>query len=786
MLHGKPFIVHPGCKAIAAALLLLSFYSCKVSDIKYKLPTVVKNYPAKPFIFKTNIKLEGEFSKEQKNELETRLKNQLDDSSKVGTVPRIFWQVMKKPPAYDYASIDRSTRYMHAYLLSVGYFKDSILVDTIVKVVPVSGQPDQKRVGLNFRVKPGKQTKIDSIRYNIADAEMQRLSDSAQKGTFLKKGDPFAIAPVSNELDRLVDLYRNNGYLRFTKEELKVFWDTLNVAVLNPALDPFEQLEMLQQLKESRENPKVNLEVRLTPGFDSSKLKKYYVGNVSVYPDYNQDTAGYKRKEVKLEDVKIIYYRNLFRPKILLPYVYLKHGELYRQRNYLKTISRFNSLGTWGLTNIERQLRNGQDTVDFRILLSPAKKYSINTSLEGSRNQSVISGNLFGLAINLGFLNRNFAKSAIQTNTNARFGIEFGSNAGEQFIQTQQVSFSHTIYFPRTIPHFGFIPSQLKENSRTLFSFNASNIDRKDLYNLTTFNGAWGYQFQWDKKFLAIRFPNIEYSYLKPRQQLIDLWTTNPSLRNIFTDGFIASLAGNFNVNGGKNKNINNLNVNSEVTLPLNFIHSKFLDTNLYQFIKLDVEFVRKIQYSKTAIALRLFAGVGVELNSTVNPLKKNSLPFFKQYFSGGPNSMRAWGLRKLGPGSVIKDFYGTNAIPDRFGDVQLEANFEYRFPLFTVAGIKLNGALFTDVGNVWLLKKSAGVPEEVFSLSKLGEAIAVGSGIGFRVDLSLFVIRLDVAYKVKDPSPSVGNAALQNKWFGYNLSNGKQFQLGISYPFIL
>jgi outer membrane protein assembly factor BamA len=477
----------------------------------------------------------------------------------------------------------------------------------------------------------------------------------------------------------------------------------------------------------------------------------------------------------------------MFKPKIFPPNIYLHHGDLYRQGNYFKTINRFNTLGPWSLTSIDRTINQDSSTADFRILLSPSKRYSLNTSLEGSRNQTTISGNLFGIAINVGLLNRNFAKAAIQTNTNARFGIEFGKNAGEPFIQTQQISVGHSIYFPRTIPNMKFIPEKLKEKSRTVFSINAANTERKDLYNLTTFNASWGYEFQWNNKLLSIRIPNIEYSYLKPRQRLLDLFTTNPSLKNIFTDGFISSTVTGLTVTGGKKGNVNNFNTNLEESgLLTGFIHNKFLDTNLYRFIKLDAEFTRKIQYSKTAIALRFFAGVGYELNSTVNPRKRNSLPFFKQYFAGGPNSMRAWGIRKLGPGSVVKDFTGTTGIPDRYGDVQLEANAEYRFRLFSFAGIPVNGALFTDIGNVWLLKKNAGLPEEVFSLGRLGKDIAIGSGVGVRVDLSLFVIRLDVAYKVKDPSPSPGNTALQNKWFGYKLSSGTQFQLGISYPFIL
>jgi outer membrane protein assembly factor BamA len=143
---------------------------------------------------------------------------------------------------------------------------------------------------------------------------------------------------------------------------------------------------------------------------------------------------------------------------------------------------------------------------------------------------------------------------------------------------------------------------------------------------------------------------------------------------------------------------------------------------------------------------------------------------------------MRAWALRKLGPGSSIKDF---KLNPQRYGDVQLEANIEYRFPIAVISGVKLNGALFTDIGNIWFLKNAPGrKDEEIFSLSRLGKDIAIGVGTGLRVDFSFFVLRLDYSYKAKNPSPD--NSAAQNKWFyGAKLLNG-QFQLGISYPFIL
>lgn len=147
---------------------------------------------------------------------------------------------------------------------------------------------------------------------------------------------------------------------------------------------------------------------------------------------------------------------------------------------------------------------------------------------------------------------------------------------------------------------------------------------------------------------------------------------------------------------------------------------------------------------------------------------------------------MRAWALRRLGPGSTLKEFKGQSGTPDRYGDIQLEANAEYRFPLGKPLGIKVNGAFFTDIGNVWFMKSAPDRPdEEVFKFSRLGKDIAIGAGGGLRIDFDFFVIRFDYSYRIKDPSPSLSDASFQNKWFSYSFFKGAQFQLGIGYPFI-
>jgi outer membrane protein assembly factor BamA len=774
MSAGKPFFYLYLLKAFFAGWFIVSAVSC----------TVVKKYqPDKPFVYKTNINLIGNFSNEEKAGLIDGLEGQLDDSMRARKLDKVLWSVMKNPPAYDSTNADKSIIFMRALLTSLGYFNDSIgYRDTIIQK-----SADQYRTTVTFDVKPGKQVKLDSISYNIKKTELQKLADSTKAQAFIKEGDAFAKIPISAELDRLTELYRNSGYLRFTRDELIGLWDTLDVSLLQPNLDPFEQLEALQRLRERRLNPTANLEIRLR-SIDSAKLVKYYIGNVTVYPDYTTDTFGLTRKEQTLKGINVIQHRNKFKPKIFPPNIYLPRGILYSQRRYIRTINKLNSIGAWRLVNIDQIPRRAEDTVDFIIRLTPAKKYSFTTNLEGSINQTAISGTLFGIGLNVGMQNRNFAKAANLANTNVRYGIEFGSSGSDQFIQTQQISLSNNIFFPRAILLDWLIPENRKDNFRTILSANVANTERRLLYNLTTLNGSWGYEFQRRNLLLNLKLPNIEYSFLNRRDSLDSLIKKNPSLKNIFTDGFVFSTIVNVTLSGGKKNNLNILRANFEGSpLMAGLFHNEFLDSQLYRFVKFDVELARLIRYNKSSIALRFFLGIGIAdpFNSTVNPEKKNTLPFFKQYFSGGPNSMRAWSLRRLGPGSTIKNFDGEGSTPDRYGDIQLEANAELRFPLFKPFGIKVNGALFTDIGNVWLRKKEAGLPEEVFSFSRLGKDIAVGAGGGLRVDFNFFVIRFDYSYKVKDPSPTPENAAIQNKWFGYQFFKGDQFQLGIGYPFI-
>jgi outer membrane protein assembly factor BamA len=499
-----------------------------------------------------------------------------------------------------------------------------------------------------------------------------------------------------------------------------------------------------------------------------------------VYPDLRADTGEYIPQEIMVKDYKVISYHNLYKPKIAVENLYLNRGDLYNQRNYLRTQNRYNAVGSWRLVAIDQIPRPGTDTVDFIVRLTPAEKYSLNANIEGSQNfgSNLFNGNFIGF--NVGLQNRNFARAANLATTNFRFATEVLSG---EFIRTRQVSFGNAIYFPRLIPRLGFIPQAWKENARSLFTFNMAYTSRKDFFDLASVNGAWGYEFNWKNKLLSIRLPNVEYTYLQRGDSLNALIDSNRSYAYIYNSGLVASIITNLTITGGKKdvSNVARFNLESSGLLT-GLFKSKTLDENLHRFIKLDAEFRQTYKIRRSAFAWRAFAGAGYQLSSD-RFRYDTTLPFFKSYVAGGANSMRAWALRKLGPGSTIKSFNKTIA-PERYGDMQLELNAEYRFYITSIGSIQVNSAAFVDMGNIWTIRKLPDFPNGHFRINKLWTDMAVGAGTGLRLDFGFFLIRLDWAYKLKDPSPSPEHRDKVNKFFPYRDIGDGQLQLGVTYPF--
>jgi len=407
-------------------VLLTLLFSC----------TVPRKYPTgKPFVFETNVKVEGNIPPNEKQDLATRLSNQLDDSlrTQVVSIAGIYRRVIS-PPVFDTANVRRSIGYMVALLNASGYYspliKDTIRRDTVHVHHWFSRRRSiQYRVAIDFRVTPGKQLKLDSIGYDLRTPELQALALQSRAQSELKKGKPYSKQLISAELDRLVDLFRNNGYYRFAKEDLVVVRDTVVAALIDPNLDPFQQAALLEELRRKREHPTINVVVTQRPVRDSSRIIRYYIGHVTIYPDlpvFLEDTVTVSNIDTSAaKGFTIISRANKFKPWVLTDNVYLRPGRLYKLQNQTRTLNRFNQMGAWQQSAMTLDPSdNGDSVLDATLRLYPHKKQNLSASQELSRNTNdiVTTSNLFGVGDNLVLTNRNAYKQSVLTSTALRAG----------------------------------------------------------------------------------------------------------------------------------------------------------------------------------------------------------------------------------------------------------------------------------------------------------------------------------------------------------------------------
>ena len=787
----------------------------------------------KPFVFANKVTIKGNIGKDEKKRLTDELNNYWDDSLQARKVQQFgFIYKLKNPPVFDSANIPRSIAFMNAYLNSQGYyyatFKDSVKIDSVkasiklphktksffnvFDIFPKKEPVVQLRTNLAMAIDIGKRITIDSIGFYMFDTLRKPIDSTLQKITLadankslIKKGNPYSKQLISDELDRLITIYRKNGYYKITREDIYALADTLNPELLKLSIDPIEQAKLIvNAAKERIADPTWSFTMMQKKVTDTSKVKQYYIGNLYYYPDvkniyYNADTLINKKYITELVyktgTMRYDEYKFKFRP--LKDHSFLQRGSLYNETAYYKTINTLNQISAWKQVDARPIIREKSDSIDFHFFLLPAAKQSYAIDLEGSRNTGDIgSGNLLGLATNLTYRNRNIWKQAIQSVTQFRLGFEFNIDkslpniAEKPFVQTQQISLSHSYSFPRIIQPFNkwtWLTNNIAklDNRRTILSAAGNYTNRIDFYQLRSLNVNFGYDFSKGKTAFQLRVPNIELYKVDTLQGLIQLFNDNPFLRNSFRNGNVIGLGIGSNTlfNGADLSKTHNLRFNIEESGTITNLVTKLGD-QVFAYVKLEGEYRYLKKYLKNDFAMRFFIGAAL-------PKSGQTIPVFKQYFVGGPNSMRAWGLRQLGLGSSLASDTTTSGYSDRFGDFNIEYNAEYRFLLTTIAGIKVASALYADVGNIWNIRKTTNDDAATFSLKRLGKDVAIGVGTGIRLDFSFFLLRVDFAYKLKDP------ARLQNGgWANFNnfewtdtRANGIKiknyaFQLGIGLPF--
>jgi outer membrane protein insertion porin family len=798
---------HAIVRLILVCLILSLFTSCTEQKFLFVFNRVsVKKAPVDTaFVFDNKINIIGIKDKDEKKRLTTELANYWDDSLYATRVQKfgVFYS-LKNPPVFDTLNIVRTVTFMHGYLNSQGYYNalfpnadSSYSFDTV---------KNQIRTTISLDIIPGKSLIIDSLYYDLNDTALNRISDNNAKKSYIKQGKtPFSKQAIATELDREVALFRQRGYFLLTRENLLAEIDTANVSLLQTTPDPFELAQKLAAAAQKRlENPGciVAIKKRTNPDSvialgDSVYYKRYHIGNIFFYPAtgrYDQpdsliaDTASFKRIHVNAYTEYFKEEKPYVRFRPLREHTYQRKGLMYNEENFYRTLNNFNQIGTWERVDYRTFVRN--DTVDFHYFLTPAKKETLGFYIEASRNTGdlLVSGTLIGLALNTTYTNRNVWHSAIQSNTSFSNGVEF-SLLQHNPIQTFQSSLNHGYTFPRFILPFKFKNTYRLDDIKTKLNMSATYIDREDFYRLRGLVANWGYEYKVKNRVWLFRFPNVELYSLDTLKGLDSAFQANPTLRTSFNTGSVLSAQASMIQNyPGRSSRVHNMvRLASEVS----FAPLKSLQDNIYQYVKVEAEYRKLISYRKTALAFRAFGGIGYNYGKYEQFGK--TLPFFKQYVGGGPNSMRAWGLRLIGLGSSITS--DTAALfRDRYGDMQLEANAEYRFTIAEFSAVKVGSALFADVGNIWNLHANPASPNSEFNFNRLGKDIAIGVGTGLRFDFGYFMVRLDLGFKLKDPVRYENNGWLTLKdftWKNYEYTdkgaptrNNYALQLGIGLPF--
>ncbi|MEO9021322.1 MAG: BamA/TamA family outer membrane protein [Ginsengibacter sp.] len=786
--------------------------------------TIIQKYQKNvPFVFKNDINLTAEqASKDEKGLIMTKLNTQLDDSAKVTVKDKFFiLHYIIRPPAFDTNAVIQSASNMRTSLEYLGFYNPQVTYsfDTVIR------KKDQKRVTIHYQVASGKRTLIDTLAYLFSKPELQELAVSTKKQSLLQPNTPISRIGVSQETNRLVNLFKNNGYYKFTADEIRATGDTSIAALTSVSEDPFEQFRLLAEANEKRNKPTIRLGFQLNNLPDSSKLQKYYINNIYVMPDYapgDQYTDSSLHERV-FKDYTVKFHKKLFKYSLLRRNLSLKKGVVFRQDDYYKTINDYYKLGVWESPNIDIFEQKDTNLLNMVVKLTPMKRYGFEGNIEMSYSAnnatgnltSSTSGNLLGLSANLSVTNRNVAKSAIRMTNAIKVGVEFNTshrNSNGTFINSNEVGYSNTLLFPKFIFPLDALNKKAFLTNQSFINTNISLVNRIDFFDQQILNTSYG--FNWTKSeshLWSLKLLTFDYRRLYNRSASFDSTIEeNPFLKYSFNTALVMGSGLSYTLTKPNSRNTNritSLKANfQESGLPWGLLKEKnrnsqngnFFNRYLKEFIKTDVEYTYTINYPKSAMAFRAFAGVGIPLSKS-----DTTLPFFEQYFGGGPNSMRGWPVRGIGVGGQQLAPYKTSGIRfnDRTGDIQLEGNAEYRFnvaPLFSNA-VLLKMALFTDIGNIWNFKNTkpdGGIDTTQFKFRNVYKQLGVSSGVGFRFDFSsYFILRFDVAFRFKRPDaieddgwqlPSVNfknlfGSSYINKLWRYENFNAT---IGIDYPF--
>jgi hemolysin activation/secretion protein len=422
--------------------------------------------------------------------------------------------------------------------------------------------------------------------------------------------------------------------------------------------------------------------------------------------------------------------------------------------------------------------------------MTPMPKYTFSTEIDLVSK----SNNFAGPRINLSYLNKNTFHGAelLKLNMAGSYEAQLSGNGNNLYSYSWNPQIE--LYFPRFL-----VPFNIETNSiyipKTRFSLSYNYLKRVNYFDMRTFQFIYGFNWKKDIKTEHELNPiNVSYTSLANKSvAFTELLNSNPYLKKSYEEQFIAGASYSYTYNEQliPEKQIQYfLHLTSEVagnTFSLAKIITggkissdspyRFAGSIYSQYARLSLDGRGYYNFtSNNKLAFRVFAGAAIPYGNS------SALPYTKQFFSGGPNSIRAFHINSVGPGTVQQNA-DNNGFLQLGGDIKLEMNAEYRFNIVRF----LKGALFTDAGNVWLLKSNPANTGSPFSFSGFYHQLAVGAGFGLRVDISFVILRFDLATPLRKPWLVGNNGWVINQINFGNSSWRKEnliLNIAIGYPF--
>ena len=575
---------------------------------------------------------------------------------------------------------------------------------------------------------------VKDLIYSISDDSISKKILSEKDNSLIKPGKAYNLDLLKNERLRIDALLKNKGYFYFNPDYLLFKADTSNV------------------------NRTVTFTLTLKDSIPQNATSIYHINNVYVNQNYSLNQKREQNVKDTLMVQDIVFFgkeeRLTIRPKVLSKSIYLRKGELFSRMNHSITLNRLMSMGNFKLVQVNFTANKDSlpGLLDVNILMTPMPKHTFRAEID----MVTKSNDYTGPKMNLSVLNRNTFGGAELLNLNLAGSFE------AQLGNKNLYSYSYNPQIELTFPRF-ILPFNLKKSNslyvpktHTTLSYNYTK--RVNYFDMRTFQFVYGYIWKVNiRKEYELNPIDISYTSIGNKSALFKaLLDSNKFLAQSYVDQFIAGGSYSFTYNEqmlAAKKIQFYFHLASEAagnafSLAKNIVGEKISSANpskvvgsVYsQFVKLSVDGRVYLNFKdKNKLAMRFFAGVGKPFgNSSV-------LPYTKQFFSGGPNSIRAFHINSMGPGTFNQVTINQGLL-QLGGDVKLEMNTEYRFGIYRF----LKGALFVDAGNVWLLKSDPSGLESPFSASTFMNEIAVGTGMGIRVDVSFFILRFDLAFPLR------------------------------------